>query len=86
VAFQSRGQGDFLGSHDLEDFVAVVDGRAEIMAEVQSSEEPLRSFLAKFVQELLNTRAFVEALPGHPEGQAGRLPIIQERLDQLASL
>jgi hypothetical protein len=35
-AFKGRGKRDFFGSHDLEDVISVVDGRAEIVTEVQS--------------------------------------------------
>src|SRR5882762_1197605 len=34
-AFNGRGRGDFFGSRDLEDFIAVVDGRATLVAEIR---------------------------------------------------
>lgn len=40
-AFRSRGQGDFRGSHDLEDLVAVLAASTDVRARVQSSEEPV---------------------------------------------
>ena len=33
-AFRGRGQGDYFASHDLEDFVAVIDGRMSIVQEI----------------------------------------------------
>lgn len=33
-AFHGRGDGDVVSSHDLEDIVAVLDGRPEIAADV----------------------------------------------------
>ena len=36
-AFRGRGQGDFLFSHDLEDLMAVVDGRAALVEECRLS-------------------------------------------------
>jgi predicted nucleotidyltransferase len=38
-AFKGRGKGDFFGSHDLEDVVSVLDGRATLITEVQTEEE-----------------------------------------------
>ncbi len=35
--FKGRGDGDFLGSHDLEDVVAVIDGRETLSAEVRTA-------------------------------------------------
>jgi predicted nucleotidyltransferase len=34
TAFLDRGDHDYYGSHDLEDFMTVVDGRASIVAEI----------------------------------------------------
>ena len=34
-AFRSRGRGDFVASHDLEDIIAVVDGRPTLADEVK---------------------------------------------------
>ncbi|MSP62425.1 MAG: hypothetical protein EXR72_19255 [Myxococcales bacterium] len=36
-AFRGRGEGDFAASHDLEDGVTVVDGRAELLEELEQS-------------------------------------------------
>jgi hypothetical protein len=33
AAFRSRGEGDYLMSHDMEDIVAVLDGRPEVVWE-----------------------------------------------------
>ena len=33
-AFDGRGRGDYLGSHDIEDLIAVLDGRPSIVDEV----------------------------------------------------
>jgi hypothetical protein len=46
-AFDGRGKGDYRASHDLEDLVAVIDGRPEVVDEVAGASEALRAFLAK---------------------------------------
>ncbi len=79
VAFDSRGQGDFMISHDIEDLVAVLDGRPELTNEVLSTDDDLRRFLAKRFGELLSNQGFLDALPGHLLGGAAspdRTPVV----------
>jgi hypothetical protein len=38
-AFTGRGKGDYQSSHDLEDLIAVVDGRAELVTEIHAGPE-----------------------------------------------
>ena len=87
-AFRGRGRGDYAASHDLEDVIAVVDGRPALCTEVESAAVAGRRYLAEVLAELLASDAFVEALPGHlrsdPASQA-RLPIVIARLRQLAA-
>ena len=45
-AFEGRGKGDFQMSHDVEDMIAVLDGRPLIVDEVLASETMLRAALA----------------------------------------
>ena len=88
-AFRGRGQGDFLFSHDLEDLMAVVDGRASLLEECRLSPPELRQGLAAQFLELLNTTAFLEALPAFlPPDQASqqRLPDLLETLRAIAAL
>jgi hypothetical protein len=64
-AFRGRGNGDYYASHDLEDFVAVIDGRGAIASEIVSAPLELRSFLSGAAGELLAERRFMDALPGY---------------------
>ena len=87
AAFEGRGQGDYVMSHDLEDLVAVVDGRPELGVEVQAAESELREHLASKFAALLELPAFIDALPGHlPADSASqaRLPLLMARIKQLA--
>lgn len=88
-AFKGRGNSDFLLSHDLEDIVTVVDGRAELPAEMRTAPETLRRYVAAEFDALLNTSDFMEALAGHLPGDAfsqKRLPMLIERLKQIAAV
>jgi len=85
-AFYGRGNNDYIASHDLEDLIAVLDGRTSIVQEVSECNE-LRMYLATEFAKLLETDAFHEALPGHLPGDAAsqqRLPIILERIQEIA--
>jgi hypothetical protein len=85
-AFDGRGKGDFLGSHDIEDIVAVLDGRREIVDEVKSADSYLQRYFAERFRRFLSTRSFMESLPGHlPPDQASqdRLPLLIERIKSI---
>ncbi len=62
-AFYSRGQGDYLRSKDLEDIVAVIDGRAEILDEINISSHDVRGFVSQSCRQLLADERFMECLP-----------------------
>ena len=69
-AFDGRGGGDYLMSHDIEDIVAVLDGRPEILAEVRQSDPALAHELAKRFCTLRQDDRFIDAVSGHmPAGQ-----------------
>jgi hypothetical protein len=87
-AFRGRGMGDFLGSHDMEDLIAVIDGRAALLTEVRREREPLRAYLQAEVRKLLATRGFLDALPGYllPDAASqSRIDVVLERLEGLAT-
>lgn len=87
-AFAARGDGDYL-HRDVEDFIAVVDGRSTLIEEISSSPDEVRTFLAEVTAQLMATQAFVDALPGHLEGDAGsqaRLPLLLQRLRDIGAL
>jgi hypothetical protein len=64
-AFAGRGKNDFHASRDLEDLIAVVDGRAELAGGIRSAAGDVRSYLAKEIKKLTSSREFNDALPGH---------------------
>jgi predicted nucleotidyltransferase len=85
-AFYGRGGGDFIASHDLEDVITVVDGRPELSREVHEASPQLRGYLGAQFAVLLHNDNFLEALPGHLQGDAAsqsRLPELIRRLRAL---
>lgn len=87
-AFLGRGEGDFMASHDLEDIVAVIDGRPELVDEVARADAALRRYLARQFRQWLHDRDFIDALSGHLPPDAvsqERLPLLMERIRTLAA-
>ena len=87
-AFHGRGDGDYVISHDIEDLVAVVDGRPEINSEIEQAPDDLRAYLHDQLADLLTNNDFREALPGHLRGDAAsqaRLPALLFRLHHIHS-
>ena len=86
-AFDGRGKGDYMASHDMEDIISVIDGRPELVAELKSSSNELRCYLAKRFRGLLGIEGFVDSLPAHLPGDAAsqaRLPMVIERIEAIA--
>ena len=78
-AFDSRGKGDYFASHDLEDLIAVIDGRDELMEEIQDAPQEVITFMQQRFSQLLLDENFEDALPGLlPPDAAG-----QARLNSL---
>ena len=88
-AFAGRGSGDFLLSHDLEDILAVIDGRATLIEECKASILELRAYLSQCFAAMLETPAFIESLAGHLPGDSAsqaRLPDMREKLRRLSQM
>ena len=78
-AFATRGAGDILASHDLEDVLNIVDGREELARELAAAPANLREAVAAAFAGLLAHPDFANALPGlvaEPE----RAGIVEARL------
>jgi hypothetical protein len=88
-AFAGRGAGDFAASHDIEDFIAVVDGTPRVVREVDRAPAEVREYVARIVATWLSGRRFPDAVPGHLPGDRAsqdRLPLVMERLRAIAAL
>jgi hypothetical protein len=86
-AFHGRGKNDFQMSHDLEDIVTVIDGRPEIVEEVNLAKADLRKYLSNQFDALLSNRNFLDAVPGFllPDAASQqRLGLVLGRMKQLA--
>lgn len=88
-AFRTRGKADLQSSHDLEDIVNVVEGRAPIVEEVGACATALRAYLAAQFVEIIATRDFMNVLPGlvaYDELHLQRVAAVRQRIFAIAAL
>jgi len=86
-AFHGRGQRDFMASHDMEDIIAVLDGRLDIVEDVRDADEDVRQYLADEFAAFLGDGDFMDALSGHLPGDVAsqrRLPLLIARMERIA--
>ncbi len=63
-AWNGRGNGDHLRSHDLEDIITLIDGRGEVADEVEDAPSDLREFLSREIATLLDQPRFLDTIDG----------------------
>lgn len=88
-AFHVRGHADVVTSSDLEDIVLIVDGRPQLLAEIERAGGPVRDFIASEFGALLDNRRFLDSLAGFlPQDRASqaRRPLLEKRLRGIAAL
>jgi len=88
-AFHGRGNNDYLASHDLEDIITVIDGRPELLQEIDQADGGLRRYIATEFTTLLEGHDFLMALPGHLPGDAAsqaRLPELIRRMRAIGNM
>jgi hypothetical protein len=87
-AFAGRGKNDYQSSHDLEDLMAVLDGRAELVEEIHAGAADVHAYIAAETRKLLAIREFLDALPGYllpDQASQARVSILLERLKKIAA-
>ena len=88
-AFHDRGNGEYGVSHDIEDIITVVDGRVELLEELDLSPKEVRESLQEEFDFLLSESNFIDSITWHlapDSANQGRLPLIIERLRVIAQL
>ncbi|MCK5893412.1 MAG: hypothetical protein KAG53_03145 [Endozoicomonadaceae bacterium] len=84
-AFKGRGKGDVLASRDIEDILNLLDGRSELVSEIQKSETELQHYIATEISQLLALTDFEYAVASQAKNSQEREDLIFERLDLLAA-
>lgn len=88
-AFLDRGENDFLGSHDLEDIICVVDHRESLVDELQKGDSPICHAAIGALTSLWESALFREALPGHLPPDAAsqrRLDLLEHKFKTFSSM
>jgi hypothetical protein len=70
-AFLGRGKGDFYGSEDVEDIIAVIDGAEDVREKVLAGPETVRAYLREQFAVLLRNELFEQSVAGHLGPKAG---------------
>lgn len=82
-AFNDRGRNDVYTSHDLEDILTVIEGRAELELELSTAATEVRQHVMDCVAKLLANADFNNALAGLLS-QPDREPLVRARVQQLS--
>lgn len=91
-AFQTRGKSDLVLSHDFEDIINVLEGRAGIVnevAELATSAPELRDYLAAQFAQVSQREEFANVLPGlvaYDTLHAQRVAAVSERIAAIINL
>lgn len=80
-AFYDRGSNDVYTSHDLEDILTVIEGRADLVQELSTASADVREHVMDCVAKLLVSPDFNNALAGLLS-QPDREPLVRARLQQ----
>ncbi len=88
-AFDTRGKGDFYGSRDFGDIVALVDGRKELGGEVLNAPIELRDYISNQFKTLRRHPSFESGIDGallpDPVAQERADVVVKPRIDEMAA-
>jgi len=73
----------------MEDIINLINGRVEIIEDIQTSKADLKEFIINSLQGFLDDELFLEALPGHllpDQASQGRRSIILERIKKIVEI
>ncbi|MDP1845880.1 MAG: hypothetical protein Q8L09_03965 [Candidatus Moranbacteria bacterium] len=88
AAFNGRGGGDHFGSKDMEDIVALLDGRVALGEECHQGEGTVAAFVQSWATTLLAREDLRDVLAAHVSrsGGADRWRVVLERVLRIAGL
>ena len=87
-AFGDGRRDDLFASRDIEDVVAVIDGRATIEQEIAAAPPSVREYLREQFRSLLANPDFDNAVAGHLPGDSAsqaRLQLVLSRMGAIAT-
>jgi hypothetical protein len=87
-AFNDRGGGDVLASHDVEDVVALIASRASIVADISASHAEIRARVQRFARAVIDAGIVDDILAAHlnnAEDRAWAIEIARGRIEEMAT-
>ncbi len=85
-AYKGRGNDDPLASHDIEDILNIIDGRPELIDEINNADQDVREFITEEISTLLEHDMIDYAIQGVVLGDTGRVDIVFDRLKAIKEL
>jgi hypothetical protein len=86
-AFIGRGGGNFYFSSDIEDIVALLDGRLSLFEEVQQADEEVKAFLSTWFRNERKNLCDIGPMFLSPAARnSGRARLLLQRIEKLAIL
>lgn len=86
-AWTDRGEGDILGSVDVDDVLTLIDGRPELIEEIRDAPPNLREYIQVELAQLLETPFADYAVDGSTAGYgplgAERAALLRSRLNRI---
>lgn len=80
-AFEGRGNKDLLMSHDIEDVVTIFDGRAQIVDEINTSEDNVRKYIKAKLKDLMRKDSFEYLIQSVSRSDTQREKVIFDRIE-----
>lgn len=87
-AFNDRGGGDVLASHDIEDVVALIASRASVVADVAAAHPEIRARVQRFARTVTDAGIVDDILAAHlnnAEDRAWAIEIARGRIVEMAT-
>jgi predicted nucleotidyltransferase len=85
-AYNGRGNNDPSMSHDLEDILILIDGRRELIAEIEVAPDDVRIYIAKQFHALLYHDQFEHAVLSNVRGDEDRMALTYDRMNSIADM
>lgn len=87
LAYEGRGKGDMMASHDLEDLFAVFNTRPETVSEIVAAPVDCQRVILPRLQAIRSNRDFEEVLEAHLANDVpGQSNIVTTRIDEVLTL
>jgi len=78
-AYLGRGNNDLLASHDMEDIFLLINGRDELLEELQECDADVQQYIAQEFQKICADKYFEDFLDGNLRNDRGRENLIRRR-------